>query len=801
MLDVVVDDRVRLVGDLPRGVRYDLRELFEHSNPAFHQAKRMGRATDEPSKIETWRDEPDGSLSLPRGGARRVVEALKAAGVPHRWVDRRERGAPLHVQLEKARPLWPFQREMMAVALREETALLQAGTGSGKTECSIGFIAEVGVPTLIVVHNGGLMDQWIKRAVRELGIPPGDIGTIGGGRKARLRPVTVALHQTLARPGGITEAMRRYFGAVVVDEVHRYAARTAYAAVDPFPARYRVGLTADHKRKDGKHPIVRDLFGEVAYTKPREELVAEGHILDVEVRVVPTAFRADWFAPGLAEAEARVREGRGWPGMVEKLYDRLAVEMASDVARNELALSLVRAELALGERAIVLARRHVQLQALDRQLTMERVATGYLVGGKGNAAQFQRTVAGLADGTVRVGVGTIEALGTGIDLPDVAVAVVVSPIAANKQLTNQVRGRVCRTAPGKPAARMYYLWDEAVHPKHLENLVQWNPTVRVLRGGAWVDGRAQVAGATLDGRGITDRQPPSPEPEQPRSPTRMRSRIKPQAAADTTPAPPPAAADDKQPDQFNKPEPPAGDLARDSSALYIALKAKGFRGGRSDLDAWEGNQRLSAAMWAQGKVDECPAHVAGQGDTRVSPPPSTRAPDAGEGIGTLAGNLCERKGLKVTIPMVARWTPEQRREAAAWVAGGARPAFLAEGSAEEDRARDGDPAVHDEHGDPRPASEHMASRGYALDGDALRVRRELRVVWGEEKYTLVPNTFCMCTVGPFEEVGTILPGETSDDAHARIYGALEQRAHRERDRKLAAHRAKMVEAGVVKAGA
>ncbi len=52
--------------------------------------------------------------------------------------------------------------------------------------------------------------------------------------------------------------------------------------------------------------------------------------------------------------------------------------------------------------------------------------------------------------------------------------------------------------------------------------------------------------------------------------------------------------------------------------------------------------------------------------------------------------LCA-KGFGVSGDVVARWSPEQRREAAAWIAGGAdflrhRPAFLA-GGADEVRAR------------------------------------------------------------------------------------------------------------------
>ena len=46
--------------------------------------------------------------------------------------------------------------------------------------------------------------------------------------------------------------------------------------IDRFTARYRVGVSADERRKDGKEFLIRDLFGGVAVEVPKGEMVDKG---------------------------------------------------------------------------------------------------------------------------------------------------------------------------------------------------------------------------------------------------------------------------------------------------------------------------------------------------------------------------------------------------------------------------------------------------------------------------------------------------------------------------------------------
>lgn len=484
-VDVVVDNRIRVPTDgLPPELLSALRADFRHKNPQREMLKRIGKSHwGEPEHIVTWTEE-GGELTLPRGGMERVRRRLEEHGIRRRVVDARVQGDPAGESFPAhlVDP-HPFQTNMVENMLRLESGIIRAPTGSGKTLIALLFASQAKVATLVVVYNVGLFDQWVKRAHKELGLRAEDVGVIRGGKR-KLRPLTVAMQQTL-NAHGVDEELRAYFGAVLVDEVHRAAAKTMYAAVDPFPARYRVGISADHRRKDRKEFVTEDLFGGVVGDVSRKELIQSGHVLEVQIRVVPTDFEADWYGlPVERDAEGeQVESGK------DVDTGRLLTEMGDDLARNELGLSRVLDEQG-EEQVLVFAHHRDHCVLLDQRLVSLGVRTGFLIGGEDYRKEFQRTVERLERGEARVGVGTFAAVGQAIDLPSVSVGVCMTPIASNRQVFNQVRGRLCRVMQGKRGARLYYLWDRRVFGRrHLRNVVSWNADVVVLEDGAWVPGR------------------------------------------------------------------------------------------------------------------------------------------------------------------------------------------------------------------------------------------------------------------------------------------------------------------------
>lgn len=469
---VRVDSRIRLpVAGLSEDIVVALRKSCEHDNPDFSKRMAMGYSTYQtPAKIRTWRLE-GGVLSLPRGAMKRLRQHLRERNVAYKVRDERTEGSILRRELPYiGHSLRPYQADAVDSALAKEQGIIRAATGTGKTTTMLNLASRVGFNTLVILPSVKLLDQTVEVAESLLGLRGDQIGVVQANKR-RLRPLTVATQQTLwAR--GVDEELQEYFGAVCVDEAHHAAARTFGESIDQFPARYRFAFSADERRKDRKEFLVYDAFGEVLHETTREQAEETGAVVDVEIRLVPTDFRADWYAK-------------------DQDFDRLIREMTADTERNALAVRFAAEEVEAGEQVIMLTHRREHAHQLELELARRSVKCGRMLGGEGHDKQvFEATRAGLRDGSVHAGIGTYEALGEGIDLPAVAVGVATTPILSNRQRTNQVRGRLCRPSAGKEQGRLYVLFDVHVFDERtLSNVLAWNRNVKVLHRGQWVDAR------------------------------------------------------------------------------------------------------------------------------------------------------------------------------------------------------------------------------------------------------------------------------------------------------------------------
>jgi superfamily II DNA or RNA helicase len=163
--------------------------------------------------------------------------------------------------------------------------------------------------------------------------------------------------------------------------------------------------------------------------------------------------------------------------------------MAADAARTEQAGALA-ASLARQGPTIVWSHRVEHCRAIAAALTARGIRAGLMLGGAESAEEFDRTKAGLRDGSVQAGVGTYAAIGVGQDFPEVASGVCATPMHKSRQVVRQVAGRLCRTAPGKLGATLYVLWDRAVFGlEPAKNLRRWYGAVEVQDGERWVPAR------------------------------------------------------------------------------------------------------------------------------------------------------------------------------------------------------------------------------------------------------------------------------------------------------------------------
>jgi superfamily II DNA or RNA helicase len=462
MLNIIVDNRLRFDADaVAPSVVQSIRNAFTHRNPAYHKKRAMGFYPGKESEyIHTYEEDEEGWFSVPRGGTQTLRKVFGEAGIRYRFTDRSYEGDPIEVPTHKLR-LYPYQAEAVEACYERRNCLLRSPTGSGKTTVGINLITRVARPTIIIVWSSALAKQWIDRLVNELGLPPKSIGRVMGG-KVDVQPITVAMQQTLHSRTPASLGIDRYFGLLIADEVQRFAATTFREVTEPFHAKWRIGISADETRNDGKEFLIYDVFGRVGYEIDQAPLVDSGYIHDVEVRVIPTNFRADWYA-------------------TNKDFTALTDAMALDKKRNELAMQALDRAFADGSSAMVFSHRVRHCQVLDALCAEHGIKSGLMLGGVEWATTFDATGKGLREGTVQVGIGTIQAIGQGIDVPAVDRGVIVTPITGNRQQFGQVRGRICRTTKGKHSAIIYYLWDRHVYGLFaLRNLAKWSNTVTVL---------------------------------------------------------------------------------------------------------------------------------------------------------------------------------------------------------------------------------------------------------------------------------------------------------------------------------
>lgn len=189
--------------------------------------------------------------------------------------------------------LRPYQQEAVEAAIKNQRGVIWSPTASGKTVTFVSLIAELGVPTIILVRNKDLMMQTMSRVLDDLKLE--SVGCIGDGIIQPAEFVTVGMLQTLSsmRENNPKEFLKlmSYFQCLIVDEAHAINAnaKTFTKVVENIPSFYRFAFTATPKRTE--HVTATDVtltscFGPVLYHVSRHELVEQGYLVDTNIVIV-----------------------------------------------------------------------------------------------------------------------------------------------------------------------------------------------------------------------------------------------------------------------------------------------------------------------------------------------------------------------------------------------------------------------------------------------------------------------------------------------------------------------------------
>lgn len=169
--------------------------------------------------------------------------------------------------------------EAMDKAFKEKGGgFLNLRCGSGKTVLALYAISALKKKTLVVVHKGFLIDQWIERVQQFL--PDAKIGLIKGSKlEVEDKDIVLATIQSLSMKKYSNEIFEE-FGLMILDECHRMPSEVFSRALQRISTKYILGLSATTNRKDGLMKQLKWFIGPIFYSNVKNDLFNSNSISD-----------------------------------------------------------------------------------------------------------------------------------------------------------------------------------------------------------------------------------------------------------------------------------------------------------------------------------------------------------------------------------------------------------------------------------------------------------------------------------------------------------------------------------------
>jgi superfamily II DNA or RNA helicase len=269
----------------------------------------------------------------------------------------------------------------------------------------------LGQRTLVITHTAALRDQWIDEVEQLFGMRPGVIG--GGVYDVEDCAIVVGNIQSIVK---YIPQLCKEFGTIILDEAHHCPATTFASTVDAFYAKYRIALSGTMIRKDGKHILFRDYFGDVVFKPP------QSNTLEPTVQIIRSGIT--------------LKPGAAW---VEKITD-----LCQDEKYQQFIAGLAKLEISNGHRVLIIA---------DRVEFLEKVKdyvgeTCVLVTGNTDVETRNLVKQQINTGEKSAIAGSRQIFSEGISINALSCVILAVPMS-NDSLLTQIVGRIQRQFEGK----------------------------------------------------------------------------------------------------------------------------------------------------------------------------------------------------------------------------------------------------------------------------------------------------------------------------------------------------------------
>lgn len=288
--------------------------ILEPSSP-----EKYGFGKDDNPVLVMFKDNPT-DVEVPRQFA---IEEMSDIVNPTLMVDETSEGSPVEFKwvgdeehlrraTEKGQPDWAKRQAAWVerlhgalIASPVHGAIGEAPTAFGKTISMCKLVSLLGRTTIVVVHKDDILNQWIRQAQDWLGLLPEEIGIVKEDKcQYQGKKFVVAMVETLIKRQYPPE-FYRYFGVLVADEVHRLGAVEWSKAIPMFPSKFRVGVSATPRRKDGLDRVFKWTIGQVRSKETDWYLKAQVFQIAWPVWIEPRRFSIQKENPVTGELETQ----------------------------------------------------------------------------------------------------------------------------------------------------------------------------------------------------------------------------------------------------------------------------------------------------------------------------------------------------------------------------------------------------------------------------------------------------------------------------------------------------------------
>jgi superfamily II DNA or RNA helicase len=296
-------------------------------------------------------------------------------------------------------------------------------TVTHNTVIALNIISQLKTKTLVVVHKGFLLNQWVERI--EQFLHGARIGKIQGQViDIENKDIVIGMIQSLSMKE-YPQDMFSSFGLTIVDECHHISSEVFSRTLQKIVTRCMLGLSATMERKDGLTPVFKMFLGNIVYSEKREE---EDPVLVKGI---------EYIAKDDDEFNETKYDYRGNPA-----FSTMITKICSYSRRTEFILEVLKKELEIkaDQQIMILAHNRNLLTYLYKAIEHRNIATvGYYVGGM-KEEDLKKSE------TKKVIVATYSMAAEGLDIKTLSTLILATP----KTDVVQAVGRILRVKHERP---------------------------------------------------------------------------------------------------------------------------------------------------------------------------------------------------------------------------------------------------------------------------------------------------------------------------------------------------------------